>query len=175
MDSFMIYVWVTLLILVNLIWLAMIIFTLPGNWLMIITTGLFAWWQWDNSIFSVYTLVAIAILATIGEIIEFFGGAGGARKAGASKRGALGAIFGAIAGAIIGTFWIPVPIFGTLIGTCCGAGVGTYALELMLVKKIDHSIRSGVGAGVGVFIGTTAKFIIGIIIWSIIAITAFWA
>lgn len=171
----MIYVWLALLILINLVWLATVIFYLPGNWLMVITTGLFAWWQWDQGIFSIYTLIAIALLATIGEIIEFLGGMHGARKAGASKRAAIGAIFGAIAGAMIGTVWIPIPVLGTLLGCCAGAAAVTCGIELMLIKNMDHSIRSGLGAGFGVFIGTTGKFIVGILIWTIIAITAFWS
>ena len=40
-------------------------FTLPGNWLMIITTCLFAWWKWDNGLFSWPLLIAITVLATV--------------------------------------------------------------------------------------------------------------
>ena len=96
----MIYVWLVILILFNACWLMLVPFTLPGNWLMIITTVLFAWWQRDSGVFSIYTLAAITALAVVGEILEFLGGMGGARKAGASWRGSLGAIIGAIVGAI---------------------------------------------------------------------------
>jgi hypothetical protein len=40
-------------------------------------------------------------------------------------------------------------------------------------KKMEQSIRSGVGAGFGVLFGTTAKFAIGVIIWLIVAVAAF--
>lgn len=170
----MIYVWVTFLIVFNLFWLASVIFALPGNWLMVISTAFFAWWHWEDGVFSVYTLIAITALAVVGEVLEFFGGMGGARRAGATWRGSFGAIMGAMIGAVLGTFLIPVPIFGTLLGTCFGAGLGTCLLELAATKQMDQSLRSGLGAGVGVFIGTTSKFIVGILIWLVIAVAAYW-
>jgi hypothetical protein len=63
----MLYVWSTILILLNAVWLAMVVFGLPGNWLIVITTYLFAWWRWEDKVFSIYTLIAIAGLG------EFFG------------------------------------------------------------------------------------------------------
>ena len=170
----MIYLLLVLLLLVNLIWLAAVVFSLPGNWLMIITTVLFAWWQWDRGVFSIYTLMAITALAVVGEILEFLGGMGGARKAGASWRGSIGAIIGAVVGAILGTLLIPVPVVGTLLGACVGAGLGTCLLEMQAGRDIERSVKSGFGAGMGVFIGTTAKFAAGVVIWLTIAVAAFW-
>jgi uncharacterized protein YqgC (DUF456 family) len=173
-NEYVIYVWIGLLLLLNAIWLIGVLFTLPGNWLMLITTALFAWWKWDDGIFGKTVLVVVAVLALVGEIIEFFAGAGSAKKAGASWGGALAAIGGTIAGAIVGTFLIPVPIVGTLLGACIGAGLGTWSVERLIGKPQDKSVKSGVGAGVGVFVGTTTKFLIGCLIWLIIAIAAFW-
>ena len=72
----MLIVWIVLLLLFNLVCLALVPFALPGNWLMIVATALFAWWQRDNHIFSVYTLGAVVVLAVIAEIVEFLGGFG---------------------------------------------------------------------------------------------------
>jgi len=77
-------------------------------------------------------------------------------------------------GAILGTILIPVPFLGTLIGACIGAGSGALVLELAGGKKMEDSIRYGIGAGLGEFLGITGKFIIGVIIWFFIAIAAFW-
>lgn len=161
------------LLFLNAIWLLLVLFALPGNWLMVISTGLLAWWQWDQGVFSVYTLIAIGILAAIGEIFEFFAGVGGAKKAGASWPGALAAIAGAIIGAIGGTILIPIPILGTFLGACIGGGLGTLLIEFLSGKKLDHSMKSAFGAGFGVFLGTGSKFMLGIAIWLIIAIAAF--
>ena len=168
----MIYVYLTILILCNACWLAMVPFTLPGNWLMVISTCLFAWWKWDDGIFGWSLLIAITILALIAELIEFFAGVGGAKKAGAGWLGAIAAIGGAIFGAIVGTGFMPV--FGTMLGACLGAGIATWIVERATGKEQEHSVRSGVGAGKGVLVGTLSKFAIGCLIWLLIAIAAFW-
>ena len=168
----MLHFWIILLIVLNAFWLLLVPFALPGNWLIVITTALFAWRQWGQGIFSIYTLVAITVLAFLGEMIEFFAGAGGAKKAGAGWVGAIAAIFGAIVGAIAGTFILP--LFGTIVGACLGAGIAAAAAELAAGKTSDASICSGFGASLGYLIGSTAKFAIGVAIWLIVAVAAFW-
>ncbi|MHC4289409.1 MAG: DUF456 domain-containing protein [Planctomycetota bacterium] len=172
----MIYFWLVILILFNGCWLMTVPFTLPGNWLMIISTCLFAWWKWDVNPrpFNWPLLVAITILALIAELIEFFAGVGGAKKAGAGWLGALAAIGGAIIGALAGTAIIPIPVFGTMLGACFGAGLTTWIVERIAGKEHDASVRSGMGAGTGVLVGTLSKFCIGCVIWLLIAIAAFW-
>ena len=44
----MVYVWATLLVLLNTIWLATVIAGLPGTWLMVVCTALLAWWKWED-------------------------------------------------------------------------------------------------------------------------------
>jgi uncharacterized protein YqgC (DUF456 family) len=166
------YFWSTLLVLLNACWLVLVIFGLPGNWLIVISTCLFAWWWADEEVFSIYALLVITILAVLGELVEFFAGAGGAKRAGASWCGSLGALVGAITGAVIGTFVIP--FFGTIIGACIGAGLGAWGLELSAGRAMKKSIRSGVGAGLGEFLGITTKFALGVIIWLIVVVAAFW-
>ncbi len=170
----MIYFWVTLLIILNAFWLILVLFGLPGNWLMIISACSLTWWRYDDGIFSVPVIVIVVILAVIGEIVEFFAGMTGAKKAGASWFGSMAAIIGSIAGAFFGTFLIPLPIIGTLFGACCGAAVGTIGVELLCGKDLHESFRFGLGAGVGDLIGKTGKFIIGLGIWLIIAVSAYW-
>lgn len=170
----MLYVWLSLLVLVNAVWLALVFFALPGNWLIVISTCLFAWWRWEDGVFSIYSLTAITGLAVVGELVEFFGGAGGAKKAGAGWRGSIGAIIGALVGAVIGTAVIPIPVFGTVVGACVGAGLGAWALELAGGKRLVDSVRSGMGAGFGEFVGITGKFAVGVVIWLVVAVAAFW-
>lgn len=169
----MFYLWASLLVLLNAFWLMLGLFALPGNWLIVISTVLFAWWQWDSKPFSIATLVIIVVLAIAGELIEFFAGALGAKTTGGSRRSALGAILGGIAGAITGTFLIPVPPLGTLIGACIGACIGALCMELTTGRKLKEAAVSGLGAGLGQFLGVNAKFLLGIAIWLIVAIAAF--
>ena len=168
----MLYVWLTLLVLINAVWLALVPFALPGNWLIVISTSLVAYWQWEKRPFAVYTLAAIVILALLGELVELLGGMGGAKRCGAGFRGSIGAILGAVTGAIAGTAF--VPFFGTILGSCIGAGIGAWAFELTAGKQMAESIHLGFGTGVGQFLGTTAKFAIGVTIWLIVAVAAFW-
>ena len=170
----MLYLWSVILILLNACWLVLVLFGLPGNWLIVISTSLFAWWWAEDAVFSLYTIIGITILAILGELVEFLGGLGGAKKAGAGWRGSLGALIGAVTGAILGTFVIPIPFFGTLIGACVGAGLGAWALESAAGQQIQKSARFGLGASLGVLLGTTTKFVIGMLIWLIVAVAAFW-
>ena len=169
----MLYLWLILLILLNVIWLVLIFFGLPGNWLIVTSTCLFAWWRWEEGVFSIYTLIAIAVLAGLGELCEFLGGIHGAKRAGASWQGSIAALAGAIVGAIIGTFMIPVLFLGTVMGACIGAGLGAWAIEVSQGRKMEESVRCAVGAGLGELFGITAKLTAGIIIWMTVAVAAF--
>jgi len=170
----MLYLWSILLVLFNAVWLVLVVFGLPGNWLIVISTCLFAWWRWDDGVFSIYTLIAILVLAVLGELVELLAGAGGAKRAGAGWRGSIGALIGAVTGAILGTFLLPIPFLGTLTGACVGAGLGAWGLELAGGRQMQDSVRHGIGAGIGEFLGITTKFILGILIWLIVTVAAFW-
>jgi len=138
----MLYLWLTALILLNAVWLVLVAFALPGNWLIVITTALFAWWRADDDIFSIYTLLAIAALAVAGELVEFLGAMGGAKKAG--------------------------------VGSCSGAAIGACVPELSAGRRLRDFFRLGIGAGLGRFLGTTTKIAVGLLIWLIVVIAAFW-
>lgn len=170
----MIYLWATLLVVVNLVWLLLVLFLLPGNWLMVATTALVAWWQWEARMFSVPVLVVIVVVATSGEVVEFFAGMAGSKRAGGSRWGSAGALLGAILGALLGTALIPIPILGSLLGLGGGACLGACGLELLGGKKMDKAARIGAAAGVGQFLGTVCKFLLGVVIWIIVAVAAYW-
>lgn len=169
-----------LLTVINLVWLALTVIGLPGTWLMAATTLAFAWWQWDSNadphhqMFSRTTLIIIVGLAVVGEVWEFAAGMAGAKQAGASGWGTLGALIGSIVGGIAGTFIIPIPLVGSLLGACGGAAGGAYLCELMIGRDEESAMRSGVGAGVGRLKGTLAKFAVAVLMWFVIAVAAFW-
>ena len=121
------YVWAVILVLTNAVWLALDLLGLPGNWLMVAGTLLVAWLK--PQMFSVWTLVAIVIVAATGEGLELLSGALGAWKGGAGRRGSVGALLGGLIGAIVGTFLIPIPMLGSLIGACAGACLGHGSLN----------------------------------------------
>jgi len=167
----MLYVWITALVLLNLIWLVLVVFGLPGTWMIVGSVALFAWWQ--PGVFSLPTIGIMAAMALMGEAIEFLGGWTGAQKTGAGKRGAQGALIGGLAGALMGTALIPTPVLGTVIGSCAGAGVGAWILE-SVGNKNPASGRIVLGAGLGRLVGVIGKLAAGIAIWLIATAAAYW-
>lgn len=168
------------LVLLNTLWLGFVVLGLPGNWLMVLSTLLVAWWQWDAAahggpaLFHLATLIAVVALAVLGEVLEFFAGVAGAKRAGGTRKGAIGALVGGIGGAIAGTLFIPIPVLGSLLGACGGAGLGACLFELSAGRRIEEATRAGVGAGRGRLMGTLYKIFVGVAIWLIVAIAAFW-
>ncbi|MEJ2602164.1 MAG: DUF456 family protein [Gammaproteobacteria bacterium] len=168
----MIYVYAVLLCILNIVFWVAIVFGLPGTWLMILAAAVTDWWLADTPMFGTPVLLAAVGLATLGEILEFFLSAAGARGAGGSRRGAALAIVGAIVGAIMGTP-IPVPLLGTLVGACVGAFVGSLIGDIWAGRPIFHGLEAGKGAAVGRFWGTISKLIVGGVIVVVLGVAAF--
>jgi len=161
----MTYVYAGGLFIVNTLGLLLVAVGLPGTWLMVIATAGLAWWRWEERMFSPWTVAALAALALLGEIAEFAAGAAGSRKAGGSLRGAAGALVFGVVGGIAGTFLIPIPLVGSVLGACLGAGAGAILGELSLGKKLEPAVTVGKGAFVGRFLGTVYKLAAGGAIW----------
>ena len=160
-----------ILTIVNLLWLFLVVLGMPGNWLML--AGAIALWWYEPAMFSIWTLVAIGVLAGVGELLELLAGVVGSKKAGGTRRGTIGALVGGLIGAIVATFLIPIPVVGSLIGACVGAGLGAGGFELTGGRTMDDAVKSGVGAGVGRLVGTGIKLAIGVMIWIVCAVAAF--
>ena len=124
--------------------------------------------------FSLWTLGAILVLALLGEVLELCAGVIGAKKTGGSRWGSVGGLAGGLIGVVDGTFLIPVPFIGSLLGAAGGAGAGAWILELAGGRSMEASVKAGVGAGVGRFAGTILKVIVGVAIWLIAAVAACW-
>ncbi|MGE3181975.1 MAG: DUF456 family protein [Phycisphaerae bacterium] len=170
----MIMIWAILLLVVNLFWVGLLVLGLPGTWLILLTCAVAEWFvTGEGALFTKQTLLLLAALAVIGELIEFGAGVVGAKKFGGSRKGAIGALVGSIVGGLAFTFFIPIPIIGTLIGACLGAAAGSIFMELRGGRTMDEAMRSGVGAGIGRFSGTVAKIAVGAVMWLIAAVAAF--
>src|SRR5947208_2986182 len=101
---------------------------LPGLWLMVGSVWLFAWLTGVGHYIGHVTLWTLVGLALVAEMAEFLAGSAGAKRAGGSKRAAIGAIIGALIGGIV--LSIPVPLVGTIIGVCLGAFAGAAAAQM---------------------------------------------
>ncbi len=177
----MYYIWVVLLLLANgTAWIATCL-ALPGNWMIVGSTALFVLLApgADNHAIEWTTVAMIATLAAVGEVIEFVAGAAGAAKQGASRRAMLlalvGTVIGSLCGAVIG---VPVPLVGPILGAlgggALGAFLGAYFGETWKGKGPGESLSVGKGALIGRLWGAAGKLAIGVVMFVIVAVDAFF-
>ena len=166
------YLWATLLVLASCAALVATILTLPGNWAIVVFTGLFAWcYPPENGHgISWIVVVVLAILAGLGELVEFAAGAAGAAKQGASRRAMLLAVVGAVAGSLTGAILgSPVPILGNIAGALGGGALGAfggaYLGEVWKGRTSNESLYVGQAAFAGRLLGTVGKLILGAMIF----------
>ncbi|MGD9690128.1 MAG: DUF456 family protein [Phycisphaerales bacterium] len=149
------YVAIIIVLLAAILAVPLTLVALPGAWIVIATAAAVELWRPET--FSWWTIVACALVALAGEIIELGAGAIGAARAGGSKTGAAWAVVGSILGAIAGIF-IPPPIIGSILGAALGAGVGAMLAERVIKKRDSHdAARIGAGAAAGRLVSLIVK------------------
>jgi hypothetical protein len=182
------YAWAVLLVVLAIASWALNLLTLPGNWLIVLEAGLFAFLfrpgahegSTDSPLPGVHwiTVVLLFLLAGLGELLEFAGAAGSVKEGG-SKRGAALAMILSMAGAMVGAgVGIPIPIIGSIVGAvlfaCLGALVGAMIGEAWKGKKLDASFKVGQAAFWGRLLGTVAKVTVGSAMVALLATDAFF-
>lgn len=153
---------------------------LPGAWIMIALAVVVELIDgaWGGSDTWGWTAIAICGgLALLGEGIELLSSAMGAKIGGASKRGMVAAIIGGIAGAIVCTPFIPIPLVGTLIGAVIGTFAGAVIGELTRedAPSPGKIAVSATTATIGRILGVVAKAGISAVCFAILVISAFWS
>lgn len=139
--------------------LGLIIFGLPGTWIILllaVAAGAIEGFQKIN-LTIILILLGIAIL---GEILEFLIGYLGARVKGASRMASLAAIVFGIAGAVLlsGT----IPIVGALIGAFAGSFFGAFLVEYIRNQKLQDAYKSGMAAMFGRMGSILSKIAVGV-------------
>lgn len=144
---------------------------LPGLWVMFLAAGLYLWAT--RGLFLGYrSLLVIGVIALVAEVVEFFAGTAGAKRAGAGRGGLWGAVIGAFIGGILFTALIPIFVVGSIAGVVLGTFAGAALGELLAGTQVIGSLRVGVGAAKGRFLGTMAKLMFGVAILLIALWTA---
>jgi len=145
-------------------WL-MTLLSLPGVWLMVGATAVYAYFSQKSPYDVSWTTVGVLLgLAVLAELLEFAAGAVGAARVGGSKRGAVlaigGSVIGAILGATAGTA-IPIPLVGSVIGAVLGASLGALSGAMLgeawKGRTLGETWKVGQAAFWGRFLGTIAK------------------
>jgi uncharacterized protein YqgC (DUF456 family) len=159
-----------ILLLISLGSLALVFVALPGLWVMTASAAIYALATHERFVGG-RTLWALFLISLAAEILELSAGSAAAKKAGGGRRSAIGAFIGAIVGGIVGSFVLPLVL--TIVGICVGAFVGAAATELAGGGEALHSLRVGMGAATGRFLGVVVKLGIGVVMFLLILITAF--
>ncbi len=180
--DWMMYVVAVVFALVGLGCVALVIFQLPGAWIMLAIAVVielfdesyltaepaitFGWWWLGIS----------AALLVVGELIEFIASVVGAKKGGATRRGMWGALLGGIVGAIVFQVAVPIPIFGALVGAVVGTFIGAVVGETSgkQPQTLKGSLKPALGATIGRIIAAMSKVGIALIVWIVLCVSAFW-
>ena len=146
-----------------------IVLGLPGTWLILVTSVLYALVT-DFAVINYQMLLGLLVLAVAAEVLEFWAGLWGARRYGGSKKAMLGTLIGGLIGAVILS---PMLFgFGTIVGAFLGAFAGGFLVTYLEQKKMDKAVRVGWGGLLGrvfamVFKGAAVVTMIGLDIWAI--------
>lgn len=120
----------------------------PGNFIVWCGILLHKLWMGDSSVGWDIVLIT-GLITLVGQLADIFMGTWGARKFGASWKGAMGAILGASIG-----FFLPPPLFWLIVGPIIGAVVG----ELYAGRTWQDGSKAGVGTVIGNVLAFTLKF-----------------
>ena len=166
-DLVLLYCGIALLLVALLAGWVATIFSLPGTWLIVVATGLYAWLgpAEGRLAMSGLTVATLVVLALVGEAIELVASALGVKRLGGSRRGAVLAMVGSLLGATVGAgLGLPIPVVGSIAGVLLGAAggalVGAMIGEWWKGRDFDASFRIGQGAFLGRLIGSVAKIAI---------------
>jgi uncharacterized protein YqgC (DUF456 family) len=120
----------------------------PGS--LIVWTGVIVHklWLGDASV-SWKIVIITGLLMLVGQIADIVLGVWGARKFGATWKGAVGALVGAVVG-----FFIPPPLFWLIVGPVIGAVIG----ELLAGRTMKEGGKAGFGTVVGSVVAFALKF-----------------
>jgi uncharacterized protein YqgC (DUF456 family) len=157
---------IVLLAIVEVAGLLIVPLGLPGLWVMMLGLLSYGWFT-DFQTVGLWTTTLVLGLALLGELIETWLGFRFARKYGASKRAAWGALIGGLVGAVVG---VPVPVIGSVIGAFVGSFAGAAIFEYTMSAHTGTAVAAGWGAVLGRAAAAAAKIALGIVIGVISAI-----
>lgn len=105
-------------------------------------------WMGDASV-TWNSVILTGIITLVGQLTDIVLGIWGARKFGASWKGAVGALFGALVGC-----FLPPPLLWLVIGPVVGAIIG----ELLAGRSIKAGSQAGLGTIIGGIVAFAVKF-----------------
>ncbi len=164
-----------LLIFVVLLCWAVTWLGLPGNWLMVAAAAVDAALAPAGAAIGWPVVAGLLALAALGEVLELALGAAQAARAGGTRRTAVLALLGSLAGGILGLFvGLPIPLVGPFVAALLMAGLGAMAGAILgetaAGRDLAHSFRVGRAAFFGRLLGTLGKVLIGAVMVALIVV-----
>lgn len=173
--------WLFLLCLINVVSWTSNLLSLPGNWIIVLATAIYAYFFPESAGSGIgwMGLAILVALAIAGEILEFVAGAAMAGKRGASRRAMALAVVGTMLGSLLGAiFTIPIPVLGPIVGALAGGAVGAFCGawlgELWKGKSVEEGMRVGTGAMLGRLLGTSGKLLVGAVMVVVATVDAIY-
>ena len=145
-----------LLVLIGIVGLA--VPALPGAVVLFLGLVVAAWAE-DFQYVGTGGIIALGLLAVLAYLADFMAGIMGAKKFGASTQAMVGAGIGAFIGIFFG---LP----GILLGPFLGAVIG----ELFQIRELIAAGKAGIGATVGLLLGTVAKLVLAFMMLGLFAV-----
>ncbi len=142
---------VSLILVIVGVW-GTIIPALPG--IALIFSGYLVWGiasGWKD--YGTTTVLVMGIITLVSYVLDYYAGALGAKKFGASR----GGVWGSVIGALLGFLFFNLP--GLVLGPFVGAIVG----ELLVGRSQTDALRAGWGAFIGFLAGSLMRVTIGIV------------
>jgi uncharacterized protein len=137
--------------------------------------GVYAYLMPANSTAAIgrHTVIAVVVLAALGEIIELAAGTLGVARTGGSRRSALLALAGSLVGSVLGVVvGVPIPVVGSVIAAVFFAAVGAMAGAILGELSVGRAPSAGWQAGKAAFwgrlAGTLGKMTLGAIIVAVV-------
>ena len=134
---------------------------LPGMLLVWFTVLVYAWRTGFEAV-GWPSLIFITIIALVTGLSNVWLPLLGAQKTGAAKR----ALFLGVVGAVVGTFIIPIPILGTVIGYAIGVFLG----EFIKVRDWRLALKASLGGVAGWGVSTIVEIVGALLILAIFVV-----
>lgn len=147
-----------LFLLLSLAGFALTILGIGGTFVVLAGALLYNLITWSFQI-TLTTLIIVAVLAVLGEILEWFVTFVSSKKKGVSGWGIFGTIVGAIVGGIL--FSPLFPILGSVAGIIVGAAAGAFIFELIRKQDFRKAWKAAKAALLGrVFVSATKTLLL---------------